>query len=89
MVEEFRPLALWVLSCSCKCGNKWTHSYPTFHSGGQPAPIEADRGKVTRIYTSPRHFAHCPRCIDVGLPLGWEAQAMPKAKPSLSSLLDD
>jgi hypothetical protein len=77
-------LILWINECSCVCGNRWTHSYPTFSRGGTPGPIEEAKGTITHIIPSRRQFNHCHRCVSLGLGIGW--QASPVASPVQSTL---
>ena len=88
-----QSLRLWVVSCSCSCGQKWTHSYVTFSLGGTPNAQEEDKLPVEAITETRRNFSHCFRCVPLGLHIGWlEADKSPPAPaivPSLQHLLDD
>lgn len=91
-------LAIWIISCSCNCGNKWTHSYVTFLAGGTPSPAEEHSGKVTTIHDhSHKQVSHCFLCATLGLGLGWQkpnpipttSTSTPKPKPMVQDLLED
>ena len=64
-------LTLWIESCSCRCGNAWTHSYLTYPNGGTPNPIDEDKFTVTHIIPSRRNYSSCFRCAPLGLGIGW------------------
>lgn len=72
------PLTLWIVDCSCSCGNRWTHSYETHINGGTPTEVEILQGLVLRLIPTKRHFNSCFRCAPLGLGLNWEK---PQEKP--------
>lgn len=60
------PLLLEIESCSCVCGNRWTHSYTRHINGGSlNGP-----GEVVAIYHFPKPEMHtCFACVKPGLPV--------------------
>jgi len=77
-----RDLSLWIETCSCKCGQRWTNSYLTYGFGGTPTPLDEDRLMVERIIPTTKNHSHCFRCAPLGLGLGWKSAAGGPAKES-------
>jgi hypothetical protein len=77
-------LLLMILSCSCTCGNKWTHSYSILlgngYLGGTPSPDQEHKLPVQGIINESRNTNHCFRCVPLGLNIGW---TKPTAQPQL------
>lgn len=66
-------LYLIVESCNCRCGHKWTTSYPILSAtdgslGGTPTPDQEYKLPVVAIHEADRHFDHCFRCVSIVLP---------------------
>src|SRR5262245_50837357 len=88
-------LTLWIQDCSCRCGQKWVHSYLTYNNGGRPLPKDEDKFSVNRIEHARRNHSHCHRRVPLGLGVGWEpvvktsaaAPASKQSKPSALELL--
>ena len=90
-------LHLMILSCSCVCGNRWTHSYSILaladgSLGGTPTPQEEYHLAPIKITTSPRNYNHCYRCVSLHLkPETWnnmQADINARAPKQLEAALD-
>jgi len=72
-------LCLHVISASCKCGNKWTHSHLWLSGGGvlggTPTPFQEEQNPVTSIAESTYHYSNCFRCVGLHIGIGWQKPA--------------
>lgn len=81
-----QSLLLWIETCSCSCGNRWTHSYLTYSTGGTPRPQDELKLKVERIEPTRRNSSSCFRCVPLGLGIGWtRPEPAPETKPARSA----
>lgn len=70
-------LHLHVVSASCTCGNKWTHSRLWLSSsiagylGGTPSPQQEHKLPCTSYENTQEQVSHCWRCVPLALGVGW------------------
>ncbi len=83
-------LHLNIISCSCRCGNKWTHSHPWLsHStagylGGTPSPQQEEKLHATSYENTRWTVSHCFRCVPLQLGVGWTKPTPVAVRPSSS-----
>jgi hypothetical protein len=94
MVDQ---LYLVIQSCNCRCGNKWTHSYPICAGtdgslGGTPTPEQEYKLPVVAIDAQDIHFDHCYRCVSIAIPRAFQfkpagLEGKHKARATVADLL--
>lgn len=77
MNELIDSLHLDIISCSCVCGNKWTHSRPWLASqahgylGGTPNPLQLEKLRYMSYSNELWQVNGCFRCVPLQLGDGW------------------
>lgn len=87
MTDLIDCLHLNIISCSCVCGNRWTHSHPWLASkthgylGGTPNPTQMEKLRFESYSSHLWNVNGCHRCVPLQLSEGW-------TKPLLSPRFD-
>jgi hypothetical protein len=79
-------LHLNIISCSCTCGNRWTHSYSYLaaqghYLGGTPNPDQELKLPYKSFSSELRNFNGCFRCVPLALGEGWTKPIPESFKP--------
>lgn len=88
-------LHLNIISCSCVCGNRWTHSHTWLASlkhgilGGTPNPIQLEKLKYESFSNHLWNVNGCFRCVPLQLGEGWTKPLVPHFQPKAAEVAKD